>query len=113
VEPSRLLEHVRRRSGLTQHELARRAGTSQPVISAYERGHRDPTYGTLRRLVAAGGAELRLSAVTLGIADDRVPPPVDDDEHGRRLLDVLSLADAIPTRPRSPVLDAPRIVSVR
>jgi len=36
-----------------------------------------------------------------------VPPAADLREHGRRLLDVLSLADAIPVRPRSPVLRAP------
>lgn len=111
MEPGPLLEHVRRRSGLTQTELAQRAGTSQPVISAYERAHRDPTYGTLRRLVAAAGAVLRLDAVV--VTDDRVPPPADLVEHGRRLLDVLSLVDAIPPRARAKRLDAPRIVSVR
>ena len=113
MDPSTLLESVRRRNGLTQAELARRAGTSQPVISAYERGHRDPTYGTLRRLVAAGGAELRLAAVPIAASGpDRLPPPADDAEHGRRLLDVLSLVDAIPARTRPRTLDAPRIVSV-
>ena len=113
MDPSALLESVRRRNGLTQAELARRAGTSQPVISAYERGHRDPTYGTLRRLVAAGGAELRLAAVPWATGGDRLPPPVDDAEHGRRLLDVLSLVDALPARRRGATLDAPRIVSTR
>src|SRR3954464_10710604 len=110
MEPGALLEHVRRRNGVTQADLAPRAGTSQPVISAYERGHRDPTYGTLRRLVAASGAELRLDA---GDGDlSRLPPPRDVHEHAERLLDVLSLADAIPVRrQRSAVLDAPRIVS--
>jgi transcriptional regulator with XRE-family HTH domain len=115
MEPGALLEQVRRRNGLTQADLARRAGTSQPVISAYEHGHRDPTYGTLRRLVAAAGAELRLEAVSgpAGGAGDlsRLPPPRDLAEHAERLLDVLSLADAIPVRRRSAELDAPRIVS--
>ena len=116
MEPGALLELVRRRNGLTQGELARRAGTSQPVVSAYERGHRDPTFGTLRRLVEAGGAALRIDAVdTVHTADDldRLPPPRDVDEHAARLLDVLSLADAIPVRRRSSTLDAPRIVSAR
>src|SRR4051794_27330396 len=62
MTPAELLVSVRRRSGLTQVELARRAGTSQPVVSAYEHGRRDPTFGTLRRLVAAGGGQLRLDA---------------------------------------------------
>ena len=114
MDPGALLVAVRRRRGLTQAELGRRAGTSQPVISAYEHGRRDPTLGTLRRLVEAGGERLRVEAVSFDGAADRVPAPADEVEHGRRLVDVLSLADAIPTtRPRSRVLDAPRIVSVR
>ena len=99
---------MRRRSGLTQADLARRAGTSQPVVSAYEHGRRDPTFGTLRRLVAAGGERLVVSAAVSG---EGPPPAVDAAEHARRLVDVLLLADAIPARRRSPVLRAPRIVS--
>lgn len=38
---------------------------------------------------------------------------MDVREHARRLLEVLSLADAIPVRPRSPVLTASRLVSRR
>jgi uncharacterized protein len=108
VEPAALIRAVRRRRGLTQADLARRAGTSQPVVSAYEHGRRDPTYETLRRLVEAGGERLRLDAV---MARSDLPPPADPEEHARRLLDVLSLADAIPHRKPSPVLRAPRLVS--
>jgi transcriptional regulator with XRE-family HTH domain len=113
VHPAELLVAVRRRRGLSQAELARRAGTSQPVISAYEHGRRDPSVGTLRRLVAAGGEQLRLSADARGDDGDRLPPPADVHEHARRLLDVLSLADAVPARPgrRRAALDAPRLVS--
>jgi transcriptional regulator with XRE-family HTH domain len=93
---------------LTQAELARRAGTSQPVVSAYEHGRRDPTFGTLQRLVAAGGERLVIDAAA---APDGPPPPDDDHERARRLLDVLLLADAVPARRRSPVLRAPRLVS--
>ena len=103
-----IIRAVRRRQGLTQAELARRAGTSQPVVSAYEHGQRDPGYATLRRLVEAGGERLVLSAEP---PDPELPPPADLEEHARRLLDVLTLADAIPVRRLSPVLDAPRLVS--
>ena len=108
MTPGGLLKAVRRRQGLSQAELARRAGTSQPVVSAYEHGRRDPTLGTLRRLVAAGGEELRIDAVP---PMSELPPATSLEEHGRRLLDVLSLADAIPVRRRAARLDAPRHVS--
>jgi transcriptional regulator with XRE-family HTH domain len=108
VDPAALLRTVRRRRGLTQAELALRAGVSQPVISAYERGRRDPTYSTLRKLVAASGEQLVLGAVA---TSNGPRPAVDAHEHAARLLDVLSLADAIPVRRRPEVLAAPRLVS--
>ncbi len=109
MTPAGLIRQVRQRRGLTQAELARRAGTSQPVVSAYEHGHRDPTYATLRRLIAAGGESLELRASAR--PDTDLSPARDDAESGRRLLDVLSLADAIPAKRRSEVLEAPRMVS--
>ena len=108
MQPAELLRTVRRRRGLTQGALARSAGTSQPVISAYEAGRRDPTYGTLRRLIEAAGEDLVLSAQA---PSSDLPPPVDVAHHARRLADVLSLADAFPRRRRAAQLDAPRLVS--
>lgn len=108
METAALIKAVRRRRGLTQQELAQAAGTSQPVISAYESGKRDPTHTTLRRLVAAAGEQL---VVTARPPRSDLPPPADVAEHARRLLDVLSLADAIPARPRRRALVAPRLVS--
>jgi transcriptional regulator with XRE-family HTH domain len=109
VEPAAIVLAVRRRAGLTQAALARQARTSQPVISAYERGHRDPTYETLRRLVEAAGARLRLDVVPAPGSDVR--PPADVHEHASRLVDALSLADAIPVQHRAATLRAPRLVS--
>jgi transcriptional regulator with XRE-family HTH domain len=108
MTPATLIRAVRQRHGLTQAELALRAGTSQPVVSAYENGRRDPTYATLRKLVEAGGEELRLAA---GLPVSDLPPAMTPEEHGRRLVDVLSLADAIPVRRRAAKLHAPRMVS--
>jgi transcriptional regulator with XRE-family HTH domain len=109
MTPGELLRSTRMANGLTQAELARRAHTSQPVISAYERNRRDPTMGTLRRLIAAGGGRLRIESRPM----PQLRPPVDLEEHARRLVDVLSLADAVPVRARPVVLDAPRLVSAR
>ena len=55
---ARLLREARRRAGLSQAALARRAGTSQPTLSAYERGLKDPSAATLDRLLAAAGTAL-------------------------------------------------------
>ncbi len=103
-----VIRAVRRRQGLTQAELALRAGTSQPVISAYEHGRRDPTYEMLRKLVEAAGERLQVDSRPAG---QDLPPASDAGEHARRLLDVLTLADAIPVRRRPPVLKAPRLIS--
>jgi transcriptional regulator with XRE-family HTH domain len=55
---ARLLQQARLRAGLSQAELARRAGTSQPTLSAYERGVKDPAVTTLARLLAVTGTTL-------------------------------------------------------
>jgi transcriptional regulator with XRE-family HTH domain len=52
LDASELLERVRVSSGLTQEELARRAGTSRPTLSAYERGRKAPTVATFARLLS-------------------------------------------------------------
>lgn len=58
---SHLLADARRASGLSQAEVARRAGTSRPTVSAYEHGHRNPTMDTVERLLAANGQALTLT----------------------------------------------------
>lgn len=45
---------------MTQSEVARRAGVTQSVVSAYESGSREPSLPTLRRLIEATGRELEL-----------------------------------------------------
>lgn len=107
MEPAELIRVARRRRGLSQAELAERAGTSQPVISAYENGRRDPTTRTLRRLIAATGGRLELR---LAVEPPDIPPPTNPKEHGERLVDVLLMADAIGHRQRDP-LKFPRIDS--
>lgn len=87
-----LVDEIRRRSGLSQAELARRAGLPRSVVNAYARGRREPGADALARLAAAGGLELGLTP--------RKPPPVDAERAGRILVQVLELAEALPYRPR-------------
>jgi transcriptional regulator with XRE-family HTH domain len=55
-----LLAEARRAAGLSQDELARRAHTSRPTLSAYEHGHKSPTLETAARLLAEAGFELTI-----------------------------------------------------
>lgn len=47
------IRELRTSAGLTQVELARRSGVSQPNIAAYETGRRDPSDAMVERLRAA------------------------------------------------------------
>jgi transcriptional regulator with XRE-family HTH domain len=60
---SALIVEARTKAGLTQRELARRAGTSQPAIARLERGQTSPTLAVLERVAGAAGFDLRLELV--------------------------------------------------
>lgn len=53
-----LLRRARQRAGMSQVELAARAGVTQSVISAYESGHRQPSLPMLAALVEAADHDL-------------------------------------------------------
>jgi transcriptional regulator with XRE-family HTH domain len=55
-----LLAQARRAAGMSQDELARRAHTSRPTLSAYEHGHKSPTLETAARLLAEAGFEFTI-----------------------------------------------------
>jgi predicted nucleotidyltransferase/DNA-binding XRE family transcriptional regulator len=61
VTAAAVLREARRRAGLSQVELAARAGVTQSVISAYESGRRQPAMSTLTALVDATGYDLTIS----------------------------------------------------
>lgn len=65
-----LIRLARTRAGLTQTELAERAGTSQTAIARYERGRALPTLETLYRLVRACGFDLRMTLEPYDDHDD-------------------------------------------
>lgn len=94
-----LIERIVEVSGLSQAELARRAGIPRSVLNVYLHGHREPGADALRRIAAAGGFDL-------GLMPRR--PPVDEERAGRILIQVLELAEALPYRPRAE-LDHPSL----
>ena len=69
------IRQARHRAGLTQTQLAVRAGVTQSVISAYESGHRQPAVPTLAALVRATGYELRID-VRPAQPPDRLTGPI-------------------------------------
>ena len=75
-----LLREARTAAGLSQAELADKAGVTQSVISVYEAGRRQPSVPTLATLVAATGFELDLSIRKPRCGVQRLTGPV-----GRRL----------------------------
>lgn len=52
------LRRLRCRAGLTQRELARAAGMTRPMISAFEHEKTLPSLGTLARILGALGVSL-------------------------------------------------------
>ncbi len=68
-EAASLLRKTRERAGLTQVELAERAGVTQPVISRAEASGANPQIATLDRLLRAAGARLELAAPEVRIPD--------------------------------------------
>jgi transcriptional regulator with XRE-family HTH domain len=56
--PATILHAARARAGLSQRQLAQRAGTTQSVVARIELGDTSPTWQTLTRLLAAAGFEL-------------------------------------------------------
>jgi hypothetical protein len=86
-----LIVEIRRRGGLTQAQLARRAGVSRSVVNAYERGKREPGADALAHLAASAGLRLDLAPARAR---------VDAERAARILSQVLDLAESLPTRRR-------------
>jgi transcriptional regulator with XRE-family HTH domain len=83
-----ILATLRRRVGRTQADVAAAAGIPASVLSAYERGRREPSLANAARIIDALGYSVKFDLV------------LDPGEQARRLHDVLDLAEALPYRPR-------------
>lgn len=64
MDSATLIRSARHRAGMTQSELAVRARTSAPTISAYEHGTKQPRADVLLRLLRAAGLEPALVPAT-------------------------------------------------
>jgi uncharacterized protein len=92
---SRLITEARRRAGISQAELARRAGIPRSVLNAYERERRQPGADALASILAAAGFDLRLA------------PVISHERNARILAEVIDLAEKLPYRPRRRLMYPP------
>jgi transcriptional regulator with XRE-family HTH domain len=74
---------ARRQASMTQAELADAVGVSQTMISTYELGGREPSLGTLARILKGAGCSLRLELIPYDDHDD-VLEEIMDRNPGRR-----------------------------
>jgi transcriptional regulator with XRE-family HTH domain len=95
-----LIAQIKHRSGLSQAELARRSGLTPSVLSAYEHGRRQPSVSALARIARAAGLELAVTPLSDEAALERA---------GRILIDVIGLADNMPSRDRGELRYPPLI----
>jgi uncharacterized protein len=100
---SELIARIRRTSGLSQAELARRAGLQASVMSAYAHGHRQPSVAALGRIARGAGLALDLVPTSDGAAVEHA---------GKVLSQVLDLAGSMPYRPRAN-LEYPPLIRLR
>ncbi len=82
------LRQLRLRTGRSQRDVAAAVGLPAPVLSAYERGRRQPGVDVAGRIIRALGYKVRFV------------PALDPQVQSRLLEDVLRLAEALPYRPR-------------
>jgi hypothetical protein len=72
IDAAALVREARRRQGITQAQLALRAGTSQHAVSLIERGLRQPSVETLERLLLATGHRLAAGLEVVATEEDPV-----------------------------------------
>lgn len=99
MDGATLVREARRRAGLSQAELAARAGTTQSAIARLERGRSSPSFRRVGELVGACGLELRVRLAPPP-APSLAPPALPDAvrsllrEVAERELAVLVAGDA-------------------
>jgi transcriptional regulator with XRE-family HTH domain len=90
-----LIQTARHAAGITQAELAARAGTTQPAVAAYESGARKPNLATLSRLLDGCEHDVEVLArprVRRGAASlAELSPTISEDLSGDRERDAVRL----------------------
>lgn len=73
------LRQLREEAGISQYELARRSGLTNQSISLLEKGDREPTWDTVRKLARGLGVSVAAFDV-----EDEPPPPAPRPRRGKK-----------------------------
>lgn len=90
---------ARRAAGMTQQQLAERLGTTQSVISRWERGHDEPRLSTLAAIARATGRRLHVELVDDGVDRTQIRQQLALTP-AERLASVTNLSHALATARR-------------
>lgn len=101
MEFSALIRSARQAAGITQLEVAQRAGTAQPAVAAYESGARIPSLTTLVRLLGACEHDvevvthprIRRGAASLAALSPTIQQDLEDDREQDALRLLFGFAD--------------------
>src|ERR1700761_4805634 len=103
--PGRLLREARGRNGVSQEQLAIRAGTTQSAISRIEKDRISPTVQTLAELLYLLGEDLKLVAekrdagIDPTLIDERLRMTNEERlEYGRAFADQVIQMSPLPKR---------------
>ncbi|THV16195.1 helix-turn-helix transcriptional regulator [Nocardioides caeni] len=99
------LRGLRQRAGLTQAEMAGRLGIAASVLSAYEKGRREPRVDIFFKAVEVAGFHVDYVAKTQH--RPRLWTVPNAQEKAQVLLLVCATAQALPQRDRGPLLFPP------
>ncbi len=94
LSSSKLITEARRGSKMTQNELARKAGTSQPAIQRYESGKASPSVDTLTRILKAAGFEIEVKLTSVAQSNFTSHRAKKLRAHRREVYDLLDKSGA-------------------
>jgi predicted nucleotidyltransferase/DNA-binding XRE family transcriptional regulator len=90
---AQVLRDARQLGGLTQAQLSTRSGVTQSVISAYERGRREPGAETFLMLIEAAGLDFIIRVPTNSYRHPTLPDSAQTRalvKHRQRILDLVA-----------------------
>ena len=88
-----VLRDARQLGGLTQAQLSTRSGVTQSVISAYERGRREPGAGTFLMLIEAAGLDFIIRVPITNYQHPTLPDSAQTRalvKHRQQILDLVA-----------------------